>query len=43
MSAESAAALPQTCCPTVWLWPGQALYAGPSLNRPVQVDVRAVS
>ena len=32
MGAETAAALPQTCCPTVWLWPGQALYAGPSLN-----------
>lgn len=32
MSAETATALPQTCCPTVWLWPGQALYAGPSLN-----------
>ncbi|ORB61896.1 helix-turn-helix domain-containing protein [Mycolicibacterium tusciae] len=32
MTAGTAAALPQTCCPTVWLWPGQALYAGPSLN-----------
>lgn len=32
MTAQAAAALPQTCCPTVWLWPGQALYAGPSLN-----------
>ena len=32
MSAKAAPALPQTCCPTVWLWPGQALYAGPSLN-----------
>jgi AraC-like DNA-binding protein len=32
MSAKAAAALPQSCCPTVWLWPGQALYAGPSLN-----------
>jgi AraC-like DNA-binding protein len=32
MTAESASALPQTCCPSVWLWPGQALYAGPSLN-----------
>ncbi len=32
MTAQPAAALPQTCCPTVWLWPGQALYAGPSLN-----------
>lgn len=25
-------ALPETCCPTVWLWPGQALYAGPGLG-----------
>jgi AraC-like DNA-binding protein len=32
MGAEAASALPQTCCPTVWLWPGEALYAGPSLN-----------
>ena len=32
MRAETVGALPQTCCPTVWLWPGQALYAGPSLN-----------
>jgi AraC-like DNA-binding protein len=32
MGVEAASALPQTCCPTVWLWPGQALYAGPSLN-----------
>jgi AraC-like DNA-binding protein len=32
MSAHSNEALPQTCCPSVWLWPGQALYAGPSLN-----------
>ena len=32
MGAEAASALPQTCCPTVWLWPGQAIYAGPSLN-----------
>ena len=32
MPAEVASALPQTCYPTVWLWPGQALYAGPSLN-----------
>ncbi len=32
MTAEAAPALPQTCCPSVWLWPGQALYAGPSLN-----------
>ena len=32
MTADAARALPQTCYPTVWLWPGQALYAGPSLN-----------
>ena len=32
MTAVEANALPQTCCPSVWLWPGQALYAGPSLN-----------
>jgi AraC-like DNA-binding protein len=32
MTSEAASALPQTCCPSVWLWPGQALYAGPSLN-----------
>jgi AraC-like DNA-binding protein len=32
MGAEAASALPQTCCPTVWLWPGHAIYAGPSLN-----------
>ncbi|KUI21655.1 transcriptional regulator [Mycobacterium sp. GA-1285] len=32
MTAHAADALPQTCCPTVWLWPGQALYAGPSLK-----------
>lgn len=32
MTAETAAALPRTCYPSVWLWPGQALYAGPSLR-----------
>jgi AraC-like DNA-binding protein len=32
MGAGAASALPQTCCPTVWIWPGEALYAGPSLN-----------
>jgi AraC-like DNA-binding protein len=32
MTAEVAQALPQTCYPSIWLWPGQALYAGPSLN-----------
>ena len=32
MGADATAALPQTCCPTVWMWPGLVLYAGPSLN-----------
>jgi hypothetical protein len=32
MVAEVVSPLPQTCCPSVWLWPGQALYAGTSLN-----------
>ena len=32
MPAQTPVALPQTCCPTVWLWPGQALYAGPGLG-----------
>ncbi len=32
MTAPAAPALPQTCYPTVWLWAGQALYAGPSLK-----------
>src|SRR4029450_10676678 len=32
MAAKPAPALPQPCCPSVWLLPGQALYAGPSLN-----------
>jgi AraC-like DNA-binding protein len=32
MTARAGAALPQTCYPSVWLWPGHALYAGPSLN-----------
>jgi AraC-like DNA-binding protein len=32
MTADGAHALPQTCRPSVWLWPGQALYSGPSLN-----------
>ncbi|MGW6447508.1 helix-turn-helix domain-containing protein [Lentzea sp. NPDC055074] len=30
------AALPETCCPrertTIWIWPGQAAYLGPSLD-----------
>ena len=32
MSAASAPALPQTCCPTIWMWPGHAMYAGPGLG-----------
>jgi AraC-like DNA-binding protein len=32
MTLKATAALPQTCYPSVWLWPGQALYAGPTLN-----------
>ena len=32
MTADVTPALPQTCYPSVWLWPGHALYAGPSLN-----------
>jgi AraC-like DNA-binding protein len=32
MTAKANAALPRTCYPSIWLWPGQALYAGPSLN-----------
>ncbi|MDG4664444.1 helix-turn-helix domain-containing protein [Mycobacterium sp. 236(2023)] len=32
MTAAEVSALPRTCYPAVWLWPGQALYAGPSLN-----------
>lgn len=32
MTAQGAEALPRTCYPGVWLWPGQALYAGPSLD-----------
>jgi AraC-like DNA-binding protein len=32
MACDVTAPLPQTCCPTVWLWPGQALYAGPGLG-----------
>lgn len=32
MTSSAPAALPETCYPTVWLWPGQALYAGPGLN-----------
>ncbi len=32
MSDPGAVALPQTCYPAVWLWPGQALYSGPALG-----------
>lgn len=32
MTAAEVPALPQTCYPSVWMWPGQALYAGPSLK-----------
>ncbi|MBO0677551.1 helix-turn-helix transcriptional regulator [Mycolicibacterium sp. S2-37] len=32
MSHDTASALPRTCCATVWLTPGQALYAGPGLD-----------
>jgi AraC-like DNA-binding protein len=32
MPSANPAALPQTCYPAVWLWPGQALYAGPGLG-----------
>lgn len=32
MGSGAGAALPQSCYPTVWLWPGQALYAGPALG-----------
>lgn len=32
MTAAASTALPRTCYPSVWLWPGQALYAGPSLR-----------
>ncbi|MGW4097397.1 helix-turn-helix domain-containing protein [Mycobacterium sp. NPDC004974] len=32
MQTEPVPPLPQTCYPTVWLWPGQALYSGPGLG-----------
>ncbi|MEV6769163.1 AraC family transcriptional regulator [Nocardia sp. NPDC051030] len=32
MADGSVRTLPQTCYPTVWLWPGHALYAGVSLD-----------
>ncbi|PXY28052.1 AraC family transcriptional regulator [Prauserella muralis] len=32
MTAPQGPALPETCCATLWLWPGQALYSGPSLR-----------
>jgi len=32
MTPETVAALPETGCPALWLWPGQAVYAGMSLD-----------
>jgi AraC-like DNA-binding protein len=32
MTRATATALPETGCPALWLWPGQAIYAGPSLD-----------
>lgn len=32
MVVYTAPALPQTCHPTAWLWPGQLVYAGPGLE-----------
>lgn len=32
MPVGAVSTLPQTCHPTVWLWPGQLLYAGPGLD-----------
>lgn len=32
MTHGTTAALPETGCPALWLWPGQAVYAGPSLD-----------
>jgi AraC-like DNA-binding protein len=32
MTPEPAGPLPETCCPALWLWPGHALYYGPSLD-----------
>lgn len=32
MTPVTAAALPETGYPTLWLWPGQAIYTGPALN-----------
>lgn len=32
MTPATVAALPETGCPALWLWPGQAVYAGPSLD-----------
>lgn len=32
MPTRVPAALPQTCYPAVWLWPGQVLYSGPALG-----------
>lgn len=32
MTRSAPIALPQTCYPAVWLWPGQAMYSGPGLE-----------
>lgn len=32
MDVGAAPALPQTCRPTAWLWPGQLIYAGPAFD-----------
>ncbi|QIS09495.1 AraC family transcriptional regulator [Nocardia arthritidis] len=32
MTDADGCALPRTCYPTVWIWPGHALYAGPALD-----------
>ncbi|SFB16055.1 transcriptional regulator, AraC family [Amycolatopsis marina] len=32
MNQQSTRPLPESCCPALWLWPGQALYLGPSLD-----------
>lgn len=32
MTFQAATVLPETCCATLWLAPGQAIYAGPSLE-----------
>lgn len=32
MTSDTTAALPETGWPALWLWPGQAVYAGPALD-----------